>query len=79
VMDAALRDRVIEELRRSGYGECGDYELRRLTGTVVGQTTAMRVAMVDLAEVFTRDTWPGRMLVRLADVSSRALALLAHR
>ena len=90
-MDDALRDRVIAELRRSGYAEWSDAELRRsgyaewsdvdlrrLAETVVGQTTAMRVAMADLAEVFTRDTWPGRMLVRLADVSSRALARLAH-
>jgi hypothetical protein len=73
-MDDALRDRVVAELRRNGYGESSDAELRRLADTIVGQTTAMRVAMVDLAEVFTRDTWPGRLLVRVADVASRSLA-----
>ena len=76
-MEDALRDRVVAELRRCGYAG-SDVELRRLAETVVGQTTAMRVAMVDLAEVFTRDTWPGRLLVRLADVASRALARAAR-
>jgi len=77
MMDDALRDRVVAELRRNGYAG-SDAELRRLAETVVGQTTAMRIAMVDLSETFKRDTWPGRMLVRLADVASRALARLAR-
>lgn len=77
-MDVALRDRVIEELRRNGY-EGSDFELRRLAETTfTGQSTALGIAAGDLAEAFIRDTWPGRMLVRLADVSSRALARLAR-
>lgn len=77
VMDDALRDRVVAELRRNGY-EGSDAELRRLATTFIGASTAVRIAFVDLYVVFSCDTWPGRALVRLADVSSRALARLAH-
>ena len=73
-MDDALLERVVAELRRNGYDEWSDADLRQLAGTAIVQTTAMHLLMVDLTEEFTRATWPGRLLVRLADVSSRALA-----
>lgn len=77
-MDDAMRERVIAELR-SDYPCPEELDWSGVATGPIGQRIAFRLAMDDLRHTLERDTWPGRLLVRLADVASRALARLAHR
>lgn len=81
-MDDAMRERVVDNLRdMHGFGDAYSDELLRefAEQSLTGNLVALDIAMDDLRRTLTRDTWPGRTLVRIADVSSRALARMVRR